>query len=219
MPELWTTEETIVLVYFKSRGVLARAIKHLIPLKGGTLREDPQLLAQRLQRVHAKERKAGHPAMYHKPTKTWDLRVTDQWLVDHIVLCAKSMAKEKLEDETKAPLYYDELKALTYFGPQEKVIVGDVGFERIRRNYLPCADNLPQIQGLGPIMAVLAWIVEPPASPATEAETSQGSPTSPSNNDSHSMPQNDSNGKSLSASVGEEKVGLSEQQLQLAKTM
>lgn len=109
--------------------------------------------------------------MYHKPTKTWDLQVTDQWLVDQIVLCAKSMAKERLEDETKAPLYYDELKALTYFGPQEKAIVGDVGFERIQRICLPCVDNLPQIQGLDPIMAMLAWIVEPPASPATETET------------------------------------------------
>lgn len=179
MPQQWTTEETIVLVYFRSREVLPRVVNSLIHLKGGTLRTKPMLLVQKLGRLLAEEQDAGRPAMYNKTTKTWDLQVTDQWLVSTIICRAEIMARTELGDKKRAPLYYEKLKALTDFGPREKAVVGDVGLERIQTTCSPCVDNSPQIQSLDPIMAKLAWNVELPVSPAIETEADQDLPISP----------------------------------------
>ncbi|KAL9123978.1 MAG: hypothetical protein Q9175_008274 [Cornicularia normoerica] len=160
MPQQWTTEETIVLVYFRSREVLPRVVNSLVHLKGGTLRTKPMLLVQKLGRLLAEEQDAGRPAMYNKTTKTWDLQVTDQWLVSTIICRAEIMARTELGDKKRAPLYYEKLKALTDFGPREKAVVGD-------------------IQSLDPIMAKLAWNVELPVSPAIETEADQDLPISP----------------------------------------
>lgn len=211
MSSSWTPEDTIVLVYFSSRGVLTRVVVKLIALKGGSLRNTPQSLSARVRRLCAEEQVAGRPAMYNEKTKTWDPQVADQWLVGQIVLCAKAKARLKLADEEQAPLYYDELKALTSFGPKEKVLVGDVSLERIQIICSPCIDGSPQIQNLDPIMEKLAWTVELPTSPITETETNQGSSTSSSNNESHSTPTNEPKEESPRASAGKQKVGLSEQ--------
>lgn len=131
MPNYWTTEDAIVLVYFGSRGVLLRLVVALINLKGGSPR-NARGLADKLGSLVAEEQEAGHPAFYNKAAKTWDLQVTDNWLVRQIVSSAKAKAKKKFRDEQKAPLFYGELKALMDFGPRERTIVGDVSLERLQ---------------------------------------------------------------------------------------
>lgn len=165
MPERWTIEDLIVLVYFRSRGVLTRTIKDLIHQKGGTLRNRKHLTSK-LGRLHREERNAGRPATYDETTKTWDLQVTDQWLVDHIVRCAEAKAIMIHGENNEAPSYYDGLKALTYFSPIEKHTVEAVSIGRSRVMCSPYVDNSPQIQRLDPIRANLAWTVELPTSPA-----------------------------------------------------
>ena len=174
MPE-WTDEELIVLVYFRSRGVLARVIKDILPRKGGALRENSGRYGNKIASLVAKEQKAGRPAMYDKASKTWDLRATDQWLVDLIVGRAREIARARDKDESKAPLYYSELKALTELKEDEQRMIGDVSLESIQWNCSPCVDTLLQIQTLAPIMARLAWTVELPATPSTEIEQNEES--------------------------------------------
>lgn len=192
MPK-WTDEDIIVLVYFRSRGVLGRVVRDIVPLKGGAVRDGSKNITDKLKALHRKEQKAGRQAMYDKATKTWDLRVTDQWLVDLIVSRAKLLARVRHDDEAKAPLYYSELIALTEFKPAEQRMVQDVSPERTHNPCSPCVENLPQVQTLEPIMARLDWNVELPAVPHTETETNQIPADGPSESQSQSMPMEESN--------------------------
>lgn len=190
MSNRWTTEDIIVLVYFRSRGVLTRSIVSLTNLKGGTPR-NAKCLNQKLISLLANEPNAGHPALYNKTTETWDLEATDKWLVRRIVLSAKAKAREMFRDEGKAPLYYDNLKALMDFGSRERRIVGD-------------------IQDVNPVLAKLAWTVEFPASPATQTETIQSTATGSTNNESHSTPMTKLNEEFPRGSASERKFESSE---------
>lgn len=120
--------------------------------------------------------------MYDKASKTWDLRATDQWLVDLIVRRAKEKARVRDKDESKAPLYYSELKALTEFEEDEQRMVRD-------------------IQTLAPIMAQLAWTVELPATSNTEAWFGAGRTAGSVAGDCHTNAEEEDFDRSLDASA------------------
>lgn len=139
--------------------------------------------------------------MYDKASKTWDLRATDQWLVDLIVRRAKEKARVRDKDESKAPLYYSELKALTEFEEDEQRMVRDVSLESIQWNCSPCVDILLQIQTLAPIMAQLAWTVELPATSNTEAWFGAGRTAGSVAGDCHTNAEEEDFDRSLDASA------------------
>ena len=179
----------------------------LIDVKGGTRHGASKNYVSKLQRLLADEEKAGRPAMCDKSRRDWNLQVTDQWLVNQVVMIAKAKAMVVLNDETQAFKYYDKIKEeLTSFGPNEKAVLSGVSIERIQMICSPCADSSPQTQNPDLIIAKLAWNVEFPAPPATATETNQGPSTSSSSIETHGKPTNELKGESSRASVGEQKV-------------
>lgn len=127
---LYSTQDVIVLVYFRSRGVQYRAIADLILQKGSKKLRDEGNLQAKVTNVAKKQRKEGGLAMYDDKTYTWNLEVTDQWLVDRIVSCAKERAIADGKNEMEAHLYYDKVKALTDVGQkEEKIIASCVSLE------------------------------------------------------------------------------------------
>ncbi len=207
MAPKWNTTDLIILVYFRSRGVLERKIDDLVGVKGGTRHGASKNYAAQLRRLFADEEKAGRPAMCDKSRRVWDLQVTDQWLVNQIVMIAKDKAKVVLGDEKQASRYYNVIKdELTSFGPNEIAALSGVSIERIQMICSLCADSSPQTQKADPIIAKLAWNVGFPAPPATATETNQGPSTSSSSIETHGKPTNESNGESSRASVGEQMV-------------
>lgn len=207
MARQWDTTDLIILVYFRSRGVLERKIDDLVGLKGGTRHGASKNYASRLKRLLADEEKAGRPAMCDKSRRNWDLQVTDQWLVNQIVMVAKARATVFLRDEKQASCYYNVIKdELTSFGPNERAVLSDVSIERIQMICSPCADSSPQEQNPDLITAKLAWNVGFPAPSATATETNQGPSTSSSSIGTNGKPTNESNGESSRASAGVQKV-------------
>ena len=132
MAPQWATTGLIIVVYFRSRGVPERLMDDLVDVKGGTRHAASKNYAHQLRRLFADEEKAGRPAMCDKRRISWNLQVTDQWLVNQIVMLAKAKAKVVLKDETQAHRYYDEFREeLTSFGPREKGVLHGVSIERI----------------------------------------------------------------------------------------
>ena len=73
-----------------------------------------EILRKKTQLLCEEEKKAGRPVMCDRKVDFWDMRVTDQWLVD--------------QTESKAS---QSFKKLTFCGPTEERFIGDVSLERI----------------------------------------------------------------------------------------
>ena len=117
------TQDIIVLVYFRSRGVQYRAIVDLILQTGSEVTRKEEGLIVKVSKITRKQWEEDGLAMCDTTYYTWNLQVTDQWPVDRITSCAKELAIADGRNETEAPLYYDRLKALTDVGPKKEEAV------------------------------------------------------------------------------------------------
>lgn len=80
-------------------------------------------LINKSSKVTRKQREQSDFAMFDNTTYKWDPKLTDEWLADRIVLCAKELAIADKKNETEAPLYYDRVKALTDLGRDEEKFI------------------------------------------------------------------------------------------------
>ena len=122
----YSTQDVIILVYFRSRGVQYRTIRDFILAKGSKISRKEENLVAKMRNLTRQQREEGDVAMFDDRTYEWNLKVTDQWLLDR----TKEWAIADGKTLTEAPLYYDKLKALTHVGKEEeKVIARNVSLE------------------------------------------------------------------------------------------
>ena len=80
MGELWTKKESLVLIYFASRGVRAEALPKIIKTKCNTTRSLASV-QHRIRYVRSRERAKGRPDIWHATTGWLPERV-DRWVAD-----------------------------------------------------------------------------------------------------------------------------------------
>ena len=102
--QYWTPEETVILVYFFSRGVIEDPVADLIKLKCGT--ERSRRIREKIRNIRMKEIQAGRADFLIPGTKTYVHIIVDQWL-------------SKQVDENK-------LRSLTAFDEEAREVVSRV---------------------------------------------------------------------------------------------
>ena len=78
MGETWTDDETLFLICFASRGVQAEVLTKIIERKCNTFRSLPSV-QNRIRYVRDRERKMGHPDIWH-PATGWFPERVDRWV-------------------------------------------------------------------------------------------------------------------------------------------
>ena len=101
----WSAAETVVLIYFASRGVHHKgALSSLILRKCGTERGEGAIRG-RIATIHRDQTRTGRPKLLHSGEREWNIHVVDGWL-----------SRQGVTD----------LQALTYFGDDEVADVTQV---------------------------------------------------------------------------------------------
>ena len=102
--QYWTPEETVVLLYFFSRGVIEDLVVDLTKLKCGT--ERSRRIREKIRNIRMKEIQAGRADFLIPGTKTYVHIIVDHWL-------------SKQVDENK-------LRSLTAFDEEAREVVSRV---------------------------------------------------------------------------------------------